>query len=685
MLGIAFVVALDAIGATADQAATSAADLRLEPRNASGIYHRGERVGWTVTRPAESTGPARWTYVIRKNNSQEIQRGELDLAAGAAVIETTLHEPGMLFLKITPQPAAGREHASAMKAVAGAAVAPTELQPCEPRPDDFDEFWSAKIEQLQQIPPHARLTPKESGDARVEYATIQMDHIQGRHVYGQLAKPKGPGKHPALVILQWAGGPYPLDKSWVLPHAAQGWLTLNIQPHDVLPDAPQAYYDALPPDIKNYRTAGCADRETCYYLPMYLAGYRAVDYIAGRADWDGKTLVVIGTSMGGQQALCVAGLHRQITHVIVNVPAGCDLNAAQHCRQAGYPNFPADDPRAMSTARYFDAVNFASRIQARSLVSMGFVDAVCPPAGIWTAFNQIRGPKEAVSLIDSPHNHEATEEQQRPFTQRSEQWLRTLAKGGDPLATPRPATCLPVPREDENSQVAHRQLLAKARQGKIDLYFVGDSITRRWGCTDPQYADLMDNWRANFHGWNAANFGWGSDRTEHILWRLENGELDGVHPKVIVVLAGTNNLGPQHCAEGADGADVAAGVQAIVEVCRLKAPRAKIIVTGLFPRNDLPGAAAVIERINATLTELADGHAVHYLNVNRELSDDRGQFRPEMTTDGVHLTVVGYQAWADGLRPLLEAFLGPRAAVDEAPPPTGDPSLRPAVVRPATE
>ena len=98
---------------------------------------------------------------------------------------------------------------------------------------------------------------------------------------------------------------------------------------------------------------------------------------------------------------------------------------------------------------------------------------------------------------------------------------------------------LPVERTDQNSQIAHEQLLAK-KQGRIDVYFEGDSITRRWGATD--YPQLLENWKKNFFGWNAADFGWGADRMENILWRLENGELDGVNPKVIVLLAGTNNV-----------------------------------------------------------------------------------------------------------------------------------------------
>src|SRR5205823_1048786 len=150
---------------------------------------------------------------------------------------------------------------------------------------------------------------------------------------------------------------------------------------------------------------------------------------------------------------------------------------------------------------------------------------------------------------------------------------------------------------DANSKLAHDQLVAKAKRGGIDVYFVGDSITRRWGASDAQYRDMLANWNANFHGWNAGDFGWGADRIENILWRLENGELDGVNPKVIVILAGTNNVGR---APGDDTkiADVTAGMKALVALCRKKAPGATIILTAIFPRNDNPAVMPTINRIN---------------------------------------------------------------------------------------
>jgi hypothetical protein len=99
------------------------------------------------------------------------------------------------------------------------------------------------------------------------------------------------------------------------------------------------------------------------------------------------------------------------------------------------------------------------------------------------------------------------------------------------------------PAAAHGSELAHRPC-AVARQGEaggIDVYFIGDSIARRWGATD--YPDLLAHWKKNFFGWNAADFGWGADKTENILWRLEHGELDEVHPKIVVILAGTNNVG----------------------------------------------------------------------------------------------------------------------------------------------
>jgi lysophospholipase L1-like esterase len=231
----------------------------------------------------------------------------------------------------------------------------------------------------------------------------------------------------------------------------------------------------------------------------------------------------------------------------------------------------------------------------------------------------------------------------------------------------------PAPRTDRDSQIAHEQLLRKTKAGRIDVYFTGDSIVRRWGALD--YPELLANWTANFSGWHAANFGWGADRIENILWRLENGELDGVRPKVIVVLAGTNNVGSRPGGE-AKIEGIVSGVRALVALCRRKAPGATVVLTAIFPRNDYPEVLPEIARINERLSLLADGRQVRFLNVNDRLADASGTLRDGMAHDGLHPTLKGYQIWADALKPLFMELLGPPAAVDLAPPPTGDPSAR---------
>jgi lysophospholipase L1-like esterase len=232
-----------------------------------------------------------------------------------------------------------------------------------------------------------------------------------------------------------------------------------------------------------------------------------------------------------------------------------------------------------------------------------------------------------------------------------------------------------APRTDPHSLIAHEQLLDKAKKGRIDIYFEGDSITRRWGATD--YAQLLANWKQNFFGWNAADFGWGADKTENILWRLENGELDGVHPKIIVLLAGTNNVGRTTPPGNDDAkvADITRGIQAILQVLQAKAPEATIILTAIFPRNDNPAVMPTIDKINENLSKLADGKRVRFLNINDKLAGRDGKlFDGMMNDDKLHPAAKGYQLWADALKPIFEELLGAPAKEDHAPPPTGDPS-----------
>lgn len=244
-----------------------------------------------------------------------------------------------------------------------------------------------------------------------------------------------------------------------------------------------------------------------------------------------------------------------------------------------------------------------------------------------------------------------------------------------------PAADQPASRTDQNSLTAHQQLLAKRTQGKIDVYFAGDSIARRWGTSDAAYAKYLANWKENFFGWNAADFAWGADTLQNILWRIDNGELDDVNPKVIVFLGGTNNVGS---APGSDAKaeEIVRGVKAVLGRFQQKAPGATVILTAIFPRNNNPQLYAFIKKINAGIAQLADGKKVRYLDVNDKLADANGNLFPGMmNNDNLHPDLKGYQVWADGLKPILTELLGPPAKEDHAPPPSADPSAAAAAAR----
>jgi len=408
-----------------------AQQLTFTPYHTDGVYAIGERVGWRVEARDGGAPSGTYSYTIRRDGLTVIDTGTFDLSGGAADIETSLSQPGMVLVEVRPPAGSpefrGESRAEVGRALLGAAVAPREIRPAAPRPTDFEGFWEAKIGELDSVPADPTLTEHESGVPDVEYFTIRMNNINGAHVYGQLARPASTGTFPALLILQWASPPYPLRREWVTDRAAEGWLVLNVEPHDVPSDMPQAFYDALPQLLKNYATIGQHSREDSYFLRMYLGDYRAVEYLASRTDWDGKTLVVMGTSMGGQQSLAVAGLNPKVTAVIVHVPSGCDVTGPLHGRAAPYPNWDVGTPDVLQTAVYFDPANFASRIRARALVSIGFIDETSTPTGIWAAFNEIPSPKEVIPLPDSPHNHLATPAQQLPYLRRSIEWLDDLA------------------------------------------------------------------------------------------------------------------------------------------------------------------------------------------------------------------------------------------------------------------
>ena len=196
----------------------------------------------------------------------------------------------------------------------------------------------------------------------------------------------------------------------------------------------------------------------------------------------------------------------------------------------------------------------------------------------------------------------------------------------------------------------HDQYVALAKAGNIDLYFEGDSITDGWH-------GAKKIWDKEFGPWKPANFGIGGDKTEHVLWRLQNGEFENVKPKVVVLMIGTNN-------GGGTVENIAAGVTADVREIQKQSPSTKILLLAIFPRSEkaTDPIRDKLKKVNAIIAKLDDGKTVKYLDIGDKFLDADGTLSTDIMPDFLHPNAKGYQIWADAIKLQLKEWLGEPAA-----------------------
>ena len=234
-------------------------------------------------------------------------------------------------------------------------------------------------------------------------------------------------------------------------------------------------------------------------------------------------------------------------------------------------------------------------------------------------------------------------------------------------APPAPVAPAPAPSATEPAtrpgpwMQQHEKFLERGQKGPVDLLFLGDSITAGWN-------GARDTWTRFYGARQAANFGIGGDRTQHILWRLDNGEVDAIRPKVVVLMIGTNNVGSNPEPEVADG------VRAILDRLKAKLPATKVLLLGIFPRGSnrdktVPSVTPDprIARINARLAALDDDKTVKYLDIGVAFLDDAGKVSRANMPDMLHLTPASYQTWAEAMEPTLAKMLDEPAPTTAAP------------------
>lgn len=212
---------------------------------------------------------------------------------------------------------------------------------------------------------------------------------------------------------------------------------------------------------------------------------------------------------------------------------------------------------------------------------------------------------------------------------------------------PLPDTVKPVPR-DPGWMKRHESMNTRVKMGNVDLVFIGDSITQGWEGAG------KDVWKKSYGERNAVNLGIGGDRTQHVIWRLENGNLAGIKPKAAVIMIGTNNSG------GDTPENIAKGITAVVKKVQEKSPTTKILLLGIFPRgeNDSNKQRQTNEKTNEIVSKLDDGKQVFYLDIGKKFLDaDGNTLSKEVMPDLLHLSPKGYQIWADNIESKLAELM----------------------------
>ncbi|HEY2839225.1 MAG TPA: platelet-activating factor acetylhydrolase IB subunit [Pirellulales bacterium] len=211
-----------------------------------------------------------------------------------------------------------------------------------------------------------------------------------------------------------------------------------------------------------------------------------------------------------------------------------------------------------------------------------------------------------------------------------------------------PDTVTPVPRDGGWMQ-RHQSFNERAKQGDVDVIFLGDSITQGW-----EGKDAAPIWNKYYGARKAMNAGIGGDRTQHVLWRLENGNIAGIKPKLAVIMIGTNNAGAN------TSEDIAAGIKAIVAKLRDKLPETKILLLGIFPRGETPAdkARQVNIKANELAKTVADNKSVFYLDIGDKFLGPDGSLSKDIMPDRLHLSGAGYEIWAKSTEPKVSELLG---------------------------
>lgn len=391
--------------------------VRIAPDHRDWSYQVGEPVKFKVMVTADNEPIDNAT--VKYSVGPEMMPAETKTAAvpldGLVIDGGTMKEPGFIRC-IAAIEVAGKNY----KGMATAAFSPEKIVPYQTEPADFDAFWQQGKAALAKIPLEAKIVLLSEACTdmvnvySVSFRTLGQNwNPAPPRIYGILCEPKAPGRYPAVLKVPGAGvRSYSGDPDM----AARGAIVLEIGVHGIPVNLTKEIYDAMYSGaLHSYWVNQLDNRETYYYHRIYLGCVRSNDFLTLRPMWDGKNLLVMGASQGGQLSLVTAALDPRVTALSATHPAMCDVVAPLHGRAGGWPHpfKPNDDgspsfhstPAKIATAQYYDSVNFARRIKVPGFYTWGYNDDVCPPTSTYAAFNVITAPKTLAIQPEQGHNY----------------------------------------------------------------------------------------------------------------------------------------------------------------------------------------------------------------------------------------------------------------------------------------
>jgi cephalosporin-C deacetylase len=397
MAGIFTPVAFSAPAAPPVQAkAESKVTWTVRADHEDAVYKTGETVNFTVKLGENpSVAPDAELFVtISKDGYKTLKKFPVKLNNGNGSFTAELSEPGFLQARVSSD-AEGK-----VSTQWGVAISPAEIKPSMPVPDDFDAFWKGRLEALAKVPANPVLKPaanKKAEDSGVEVFDTRLNSLGDRKVSGYFARKAGakPKSAPAILSLHGAGV-RGSDMGGPINWASKGFIAMDINANGIDNGQDEAFYKAQAEGpLKDYRYINKDSREKSYFTLMFLRAKRALDFLCSQPEWDGRTLIVSGGSQGGFQAFAAAALDERVTMMLAHVPAGSDHTGMVVDRVSGWPKIVPvidgkPDAKVLEASRYIDNVNFATRCKAETaVVSVGFVDGVCPPTGVYAAYNAL--------------------------------------------------------------------------------------------------------------------------------------------------------------------------------------------------------------------------------------------------------------------------------------------------------